>query len=230
MIDITKTNETFTSINGTTVRLSELFAGIQSKVAYYAANKLITWDDADDLVMDSVYKALKCTGRYDETRTCKDGKPMTARRFGAMIAQSVVYSAVKKNSVLLDEEDDLYDDSDKSKEARQSDKADKPEKPEYVRRMVSWNDNIHAACYDARHHDGAYDAERDLLAEEKMEALEEAMASVSETDRTLLEMAGDDKKPAEMAEVVGLTPNATYSRLCRARKVVKSRYTSLMAA
>lgn len=214
MIDITKTNETFTSINGTTVSLSELFAGIQSKVAYYAANKLISWDDADDLVMDSVCKALKCTGRYDETRTCKDGKPMTARRFGAMIAQSVVFSAVKKSHVLLDEEDP-YDDSDE---------------PKYVRRMVSWDDNIHAARYDARHRDGAYDAERDLLAEEKMEALEEAMASVSETDRTLLEMAGDDKKPAEMAEVVGLTPNATYSRLCRARKAVKSRYVSLMAA
>lgn len=213
MIDITKTNETFTSINGTSFNCSDLFAGIQSKVAYYAVNKLISWDDADDLVMDSVYKAMKCMGRYDETRICKDGKPMTPRRFGAMVAQSIVLSAVKRNSVLLQEEDP-YDDSDE---------------PKYVRRMVSWDDNIHAARYDERNRDGAYDAERDILAAEKMEALEKAMAPVSETDRTLLEMAGDDKKPAEMAEVVGLTPNATYSRLCRARKVVKKRYERLMA-
>lgn len=66
MFDITQIKTTFTSANGTAIPYSEFIDGIQCTVVHFIKTGLISWDDADDAVMDAVEKACRYTGRFEQ--------------------------------------------------------------------------------------------------------------------------------------------------------------------
>lgn len=212
MFNYINTNETFTSINGTVVRYSDLFEGIKIQVASLVRKGFLSHDEADDAFQDAALKAIRFAGRFDETRMD------SVQAYGAMIAKGEIFNKTRRNYIVTPEEE-VYDDMDSKPRAR------------YVKRQVEWDDSFMSGMDSCRYgRDEVYDAERHLLAAEKMEALSEALSFVSETNRTILELAGDEVKPAAIAKEVGLTPNAVYSRLCKNRKQVENCYNRFMAA
>ncbi len=88
---MTKTNETFITSNGTTVRYENIFDGIRTKAEVCGKRCQMSEEDIDDIYMNAVLKALKACKDYDPNRS----KPET---YGAMIADSCVKDALKRAS------------------------------------------------------------------------------------------------------------------------------------
>ena len=69
---------------------------------------------------------------------------------------------------------------------------------------------------------GGHEASREMESREAIDRINAAMASLSEKFQLVLSLCEDGMKPRHMAELIGCTPDAAATLLCRARKALKN--------
>ena len=69
---------------------------------------------------------------------------------------------------------------------------------------------------------GGHEASREMESREALDRINAAMASLSEKFQLVLSLCEDGMKPRHMAELIGCTPDAAATLLCRARKALKN--------
>ena len=65
-----------------------------------------------------------------------------------------------------------------------------------------------------------FEADRDLETEEAMSYINGKIASLGKNQREVLELSIQGIKPQKIAKILGCTPNAVSSRLCRAKQAL----------
>lgn len=74
--------------------------------------------------------------------------------------------------------------------------------------------------YEVRDKVGGFEADRDLETEEALSYINGKIASLDKKQREVLELSIQGIKPQKIAKILGCTPNAVSSRLCRAKQVL----------
>jgi RNA polymerase sigma factor (sigma-70 family) len=75
-----------------------------------------------------------------------------------------------------------------------------------------------------------FEADRDLLYEETENQLENAKSSLNDNYQYILELKSEELKPKQMAKVIGCTPGAASTLLCRSRKALAGKLGSAFMA
>lgn len=65
-----------------------------------------------------------------------------------------------------------------------------------------------------------YEADRDIITEQSMAKIEAGINSLNENYQLIIRMTADGMKPKKIAELIGCTPGAISTLLCRARKAL----------
>ena len=68
--------------------------------------------------------------------------------------------------------------------------------------------------------EGGYAADREVEGNEAVDRIMKAIGSLSESHQFIISLQMEGMKPKKMAELIGCTPNAAATLLCRARKAL----------
>jgi RNA polymerase sigma factor (sigma-70 family) len=218
----TSTGATFTAANGETVAYQPIFEAIVKSFECYYPTKgwFLSVEDMENLVQDTFLKAIKNHASYDPRKS----SPTT---WASMLARSVQIDAF--NRYCSREIIPVEQDTDQDVETMCTPVV------KYVRRRVPFmkkdekgGDYLNPDC--ERPASGCYEA--DLLTErnEIKGMVNNALGSLSESNRQILSSNWEGAKPKEIAEQLGCTPGAVSTRLHRANKALKEAFDPCVVA
>lgn len=194
----THTNDTFTTINGKTVRFEDIFVAIDEEVTRYGfrGGHGMTREDLEDLRQDACTKAVVSKGSYDPAKSHD-----CPQAYGYMIAKRCEINAFQK----------LQKGKPKVQKDEEEEEQDKNQPKRQVMYVPRTNDE---SCGDE------YGADRQLESKENLSFIQDKISGLNESYRTVLELCIKGCKPQKMASILGCTPGAASSRLFKARKAL----------
>ena len=185
------TTDSFTTADGTVVSYRDIFEGILTNANYLAAHGGRRLTRED--IQDLAQDAfLRAVLYHNSFKPELSNKPQD---FGNRIAENCKRDAFQKVGRLNARFTSL--------------EVSDPDGDEYV--------PIRVAGYRG----DEFEADRDILAEELEDRVSGAIDTLSESYQLLVTMSLDGLKTGEIAKRLGLDPENTYTRLCRAKAALR---------
>ena len=211
----THTNATFVTASGETVPYEEIFESIRKSTEVYGTEKgwYMSVKDLEDLLQDSILKAIKYHGSFDSSKSL--AKTWAGRI--AANAQKDALESYNRRYMLKVEKEDGQDGSSDSGEER---------KEEYVRRLVPLtkvsDDGTEYIDPKVEMYAGyGYEADRKLESSEALERIGKAIASLPESYQLIISLRMEEEmQPRDIAKVLGCSAQNAATLLCRARKAL----------
>lgn len=187
----THTNETFTTKSGKQVRYEDIFVGIDKEIRRYGYKGGKGLAKEDlEDLRQDAFKRFIVSKGSYDPEKCHDCPEAYGYTIAARCERDAFRKAVKHSSTFLP-----YEVQDEDGESHVSN------------RLSSYRSDDFAA-------------DRNLETEEALSYINRKIGSLGKGQREVLELSMQGLKPQKIAKILGCTPNAVSSKLCKARKAL----------
>ena len=191
----TTTSATFNTRDGRTVRLEEVFEGIDNTISSFIhqdGNRMSgeELEDMKDAAQDAAVKVLENLDRFDLDKC--HGKPQV---FGYCVARSKALDALER----ADRRRTIF--------------------TPLVRTNQDGEECVPQALLG--YHGDEFEPDAQLESKENLAYIKGKMNSLNDRYRRIIELAADGHKPREIAKILGCTPKEASMTLFRARQAMK---------
>lgn len=217
----TTTNATFTAANGETFRYEDLFDAIKRHVEYHSRTKgrYMREADMEDLFQEIAYKVLRAAHTFDPR---KGSLAAWINRIAINAENDALDEYIRRTRLPVEK----YEESEKEEGyAQQTNRfAERSRARRFAPVTLTNKDGevfLNPSC--ASLSDREDWADRKVEVRETEEAIDAAVASLSERLRTVIGLARQGMTPKQIAPIIGVSAENASVLLFRARKALEKR-------
>lgn len=203
----TATNETVTTKNGNTVRFEDILEGIRKNVEIYGfkGGRDLSDEELEDIFQTAARKAWRSVTGFDPEK-CH----CCPQAYGYKIASLVERDAYKQAMAHRARFTPLSAVKSKNKDGKEYESLLDTPAPKGKYKSSDFSTE---RCTRS--------AESDIISEENVSYIMDAMDSLNERYRNVIRLTADGYKPREIAKMTGETPEVVTTTLFRARQAMR---------